>query len=188
MNKRLLIFAVVVLMATVVTRTPNAGAASTKTLTAKITGSANPPLTGACTTGADGDSYDTICPSGDCLCIVAPNMTVTGTLAGTGTATLTESYDIGDVDTTTDPNFTCVPIFGVIDLSTKIKKVAHTETLNIAGVFCNTANPSQNYEEAGFGVSQTPAPSPDPVSGDGTATGLYTNGAGTLTLKGPITQ
>lgn len=162
-------------------------AAAQQTITARITGSANPPANGACTTGSDGDSYDTICPSGDCLCITVPSMTVSGGL-GTGTGVLNESFDIGDIDTTTDPNFTCIPFFGVIDLKTTLRKVARTMTLNIAGVFCNTANSSQNYEEGGFGISQTPAPEPGPISGDGSLTALITNGGGTLVLKGPVTQ
>jgi hypothetical protein len=159
-----------------------------KSVSFKITGSANPPVPGACASGSMGVPYDSICISGDCMCIEIMGATVSGSL-GKGTADFLQTYDFGFADTTSDPNATCLPSFGIINVTTTSKTGTQTETLNISGLYCNTTNPEVNTFYGGFGVAQTPAPSPNPLSGAGSVIApTITNGGGTLTFKGVLTE
>lgn len=161
-----------------------AHAGPTEVRYATISGTASSPATGKCTE----PGYDDQCPSGDCMCVQVSGATVANvssepSLAGTGTANLYLTFDIGAEMPTGVGD--CTPVFGIAELSTTRKKKSITETLNLVGVNCDALGTNPGPVLGGFGVSQKPtAPSP-PDKGFGKVTGSLAGGALSLTLHGP---
>ncbi len=134
--KRWIFVATIVMLATVVTQVFAQDASTgptTKTLSATLKGTFAPPVTGACS-AITGD-YDAICPSGNCRCFAASSATVTGSMAGKGSAIINVTSDDGNITTPIPPDG-CTPFFGVVQLTTVLKKVSLTETINITGAEC----------------------------------------------------
>ena len=156
-------------------------AANIKGVGSQVTG--NDATTGAC----DTTGYDATCPSGTCVCFEIPNATVTGSMAGKGTADIRITAD--QDSTTTDPSTTngaCTPLYGVAHITSS----SLTEDLNIIGALCDrfSANGNQ-YIQGGFGIQDGASNS---AHGWGTLTGTATHSQNsptvTLHLRGPITQ
>ncbi len=184
--KRWILVATIVMLATVVTQALAQEAASTgpKTLSATLTGTFAAPVSGACST-TTGD-YDAICPSANCRCFADSSATVTGSLAGKGSAIIDVTSDDGDITTPTPPDG-CTPFFGVVQLTTVLKKVSLTKTINLTGAECrHTAKGKPDSINGGFGILNAS----NAATGWGTLTGTAdgTTGALKLTLKGSITQ
>ena len=135
---------------------------------------------GPCNTGV----YDSICPSGNCQCLTITGAKVTGSMAGTGTADLSVTEDIGSE--TTSSGDTCTPFFGVANLTTTLQKTPLTESLNLGGMSCDALTPnSKNTIQGGFGIQDGAS---NGATGWGTVFGTSKSQATTLHLKGSITQ
>jgi len=183
--KRIVIFGVVFIgLATALVRAQdNAAATATKNLTANIKGTLPAALTGPCVT----TGYAGFCPSPVvCTCLTINGASVTGSLAGKGTANLliTQETSLATSDVVGQ---TCTPFFGSADLSTSLgtgkKAVGKTETLNLQGVSCNNGQIA-----GGFGIAASPVPTPG-ATGYGIVSGTVKGGTAlSLVLKGPITQ
>jgi hypothetical protein len=162
-----------------------ASAATTKIRYATIKGTASGPATGQCTEG-----YANLCPSGTCTCVQVPGATVgvvplLPNIAGVGTANLFLTFDNGAA--TISGSNSCIPFFGVAELTTTRHAMASSETLNMNGVSCSPLT-TNNPILGGFGISTTPAPV-NGGKGYGKISGfLDPAGSVSLTLHGPITQ
>lgn len=129
-----------------------------------------PPIATACT-----NSYDSLCPSGNCEC-----QEYTGTLSahihgrsGRGTADLFFTIDLGSATSVPDG---CAPIFGNGFMTTPLGSL----TINIMGALCDptNANSPANFS-GGFGV----APGGAISSGFGTTSGALNLKTNTLSVS-----
>jgi hypothetical protein len=184
MYKRILIFGVVIigLASALVRAQDNAAASATKNLTANIKGTVPSAVASPCATAG----YAAFCPSPvACTCLTINGATVSGSLAGKGTANLllTEETSLA---TSAVVGQTCTPFFGTADLSTSQgtgkKAVGKKETLNLQGVSCDNGQIA-----GGFGIAASPVPTPG-ATGFGIVTGTVKGSSLSLQLKGPITQ
>lgn len=98
------------------------------------------------TSGACNDGYSALCPSGDCICDVFVG-TISGNPIGKGTAELEATIDIGAA-LSSGP--TCVPIFGVLGIST----TKDTEIINVTGSDCSGGGNVDSLS-GGFGIDQS---------------------------------
>ena len=189
MYKRVLIIAAVAsALGAAWVHAQEANAVNTAIRNAVISGSLSSPTAGPTANGAcSSTGYAAICPSGSCQCATMTGAKVTGSLAGTGTANVSITLDLGDP--TTVSGSTCQPIFGAADLTTTTgkNKGPETETLNLLGVYCDKFISGQpNTVSGGFGIAASPAPSPA-ATGWGTMTGEAHHGTLKLSLKGLVT-
>jgi hypothetical protein len=180
MYKRVLIFGVVIIgLATAVVRAQDyAAVATSKNLTANIKGTAAAPVASPCATVG----YAAFCPSPVvCSCLKITGASVSGSLAGKGTANLLLTQETS-LATTNVAGGTCTPFFGTAALTTMLNKASKTETLNLQGVSCDGG-----AFAGGFGIAPSPVPSPA-AAGWGALFGSTKGGVVSLQLKGSITQ
>lgn len=190
--KRLAISVTIMLCLALAVQAKAAGStAKTKIRTFKLKGTlSSASTTGACT-GVDSTYYD-FCPSGNCLCYVsnptAP-LTVTGSQAGKGTASLEATADIGAITTpqSPTPQQGCTPVFVVITADTVLKGASITEELNVVGAVCHhTAKNKMDSFNGGAGIFSATNSATGWGSGSGT---LDANtGVVSLTFKLDTTQ
>ncbi|HZP44487.1 MAG TPA: hypothetical protein VFB15_02450 [Candidatus Binataceae bacterium] len=164
----------------------SADAATAKVLSATISGTALAPTSGACTSPANG--YQDQCESGSCICVTVNSATMTGKMAGKGTADLSVTVDTGDAVTDVVSTNGCSPFFGVGTTNTTLKKVAVVQTFDFVGTDCAASKVTKpDVLSGGFAVEPGGTP---PASGYGSLNGTYdkTTGVVKFTLKGPIVQ
>ena len=104
---------------------------------------------GSATKGACSDSYDDVCPSGDCECqeYTGKFSAHFGGLSGRGTADVSVTLDNGLQ--TAQPHG-CRPVFGNAFLSTPLGSA----TINLTGAFCDAfGNSAQMKLLGGFGIA-----------------------------------
>lgn len=162
---------------------------TTKVLTAKMTVSLNSVATsGACPSA--GYATYAACSAGDvCECIVDPAATISGGIAGKGTAVVSLTADFSqDVPIGSGTQHVCWPIYGNADITSTLKGSPQTETMSMHLVGCDkiTSN-GKGTVSGGFGIEPGAT---NGTTGWGTVTGtenLNTHIA-TVTLKGQITQ
>ena len=121
--KRWIFVATIVMLATVVTQVFAQDASTGSTTNGMpslfLKGTFARPVTGACS-AITGD-YDAIRPSGNCRCFAASSATVTGSMAGKGSAIINVTSDDGNITTPIPPDG-CTPFFGVVQLTTVRRK------------------------------------------------------------------
>lgn len=160
----------------------------TKTLTAKITGTATLESSSQQCDAGSGDYADK-CPVGPCQCFSVTGAKVTGSMAGKGTADLVLSDDTGQV--VTDPVSThgCSLVYGIVNFNnTTLKKVPLTEKVDVLGTTCHhTKSGKPDTEAGGFAIE---AGASNNASGWGTYTGTFDPSTFAVSLKtsGSITQ
>ena len=160
-------------------------AGTTKKRDAVITGQTSAPAAGQCTAASSDGSmgYENQCPVGTCSCLQIANAKVKGSLAGKGTADVFITVDDGLVITPGG----CTPIYGIANLTTKLRGIAIVETMNFAGASC-PAPPIRRGKamvSGAFGIQSSSISS----TGFGlvTGTGLGSHAA-QLKFDGAVTQ
>ncbi|HLW71492.1 MAG TPA: hypothetical protein VKS22_12820 [Candidatus Binataceae bacterium] len=158
---------------------------TTKTLTAKVTTGVFPvPTAGECIDAG----FASRCPSGNCECFSLSGVTVSGSMAGKGTADVFVTEDFGNQVPTTGLPHQCNPEYVDAVLTTTLKKTPLTETVSLLTVSCHELKTGGKATvTGGFGIE---AGASNGATGWGTATGTFdkTTQVETLTLKGSITQ
>ncbi len=164
---------------------------TTKTLTAKLVINYNQTQTpGACPNAG----YATLaaCSTDTCSCLVDPNATISGKIAGKGTAVVSITEDESQQVPLTPSNSkdVCTPMYVNADINSTLKGNPQTETISMHLVICHALTAKGNESiDGGFGIETTP-PASNGATGWGTVTGSTDNSTetATLTLKGSITQ
>jgi len=158
---------------------------TTKTLTAKISGTFATPVTGECA----GAGFATQCsPSAMCVCATDSTATVSGSIAGKGAADMSFTIDQGNIVPTSGLPHFCEPLYGEALLTTTLKEAPLTETISILAVVCHVLTTAgKNTISGGFGIENGASNS---AAGWGTVSGTFDNSSQTfaLSLKGSITQ
>jgi len=172
---------------------------ATKKVSVVLSGTAAQAGSGVGTDGqCDGTPWTDQCSGlGNCTCIQVNNPSVKGTSKGGATAsdfliTIDDGFNPATEPAVNGgPNPKCSLILGVVTITSTSN--SESQTLNLIGTSCkqvigiSSKNPlgtqKTNLLTGGWGISNTPAPSPNDESGWGTMTGSESQSTSALTLK-----
>jgi hypothetical protein len=172
-----------------------------KGIASQVTNPADLGTSGEC----NFDAWVDVCPAGSCTCVQVPSPKATGGLAvgGNTISNFFVTIDNG-IDPATEPppnsigpNPKCGLFFGALTLTSKS---GESKTINLMGTSCKhvigitTSNQSGTHDKdilsGGWGVSNSPAPTPNDASGWGTLVGtvIQSSNALSINLTGDLTQ
>src|ERR1035437_5653828 len=167
---------------------------ATKTVEIKLKGTGGGSTAGQCASTGDSWLDDYSCPSGNCSCSEVTNPTISGSkLKSVSNFFVTTDKGINPatepaVGTGLAPE--CDLLLGTF---TAIDSSGKSATISLLGVSCKKVtgitinNPSGNDNQTllsgGWGISDTPAPTPDPISGWGTFAGTSTKNTNAVSMQ-----